>query len=313
MMPANQPIISVLIPAHNVEPFVQESVASIQSQTIRDIQLVVVNDGSTDGTLDLLQQLASKDSRILVISTPVRTGIVGAMNLGLRSCSAPYVARMDADDIAAADRLEKQIRFLQSHADIALVGSAMRTINESGQEVGTSPVPITEKAIMKSLVFGPPCSHMCWLARRELYEKLEGYRELPTAEDYDFLLRAVTSGFKLANLPEPLMSVRIRSGNTGDTVGLKQRKTHSYVLRLYKERLRRGRDSFSRADYERAIRSNGTASALHRSATRLVRRAFAKRGRLRRLCYFALAAALSPWQARYFLDRLRLRFILRKT
>lgn len=305
-----KPIISVLIPAHNVQSYVRESVASIQNQTMRDIQIVVVNDGSSDDTLGIVQNIASKDPRVHVIDTPKR-GIVAALNAGLLKCSAPFIARMDADDIAMPDRLEKQLRFLESHPDIALVGSATKTINESGEEVGLSPAPTTEKALMKTLALASPCGHMCWLVRRELYEKLEGYRELAPAEDYDFLLRAVTTGFKLSNLPEALMRVRTRSGNSADTAGLKQRKAQRYVIRLYKERLRSGRDSFCRADYERAIRSSGVASALHREATRLVRRGFEKPGKLRRMCCFALAAILSPWQARYFLDRLRWRLALR--
>jgi glycosyltransferase involved in cell wall biosynthesis len=310
MMPTDQPIISVLIPAHNVETFVEESLVSIQTQTVREIELVVINDGSTDRTREILLHLASRDSRILVLSTPVKTGIVGVLNLGLRSCRAPYIARMDADDIASPDWLEKQLQFLESHPDVALVGSATKTINESGVQVGTSYVPTTDKAIAKCLVFAPPCNHI-WLARRELYRKLGGYRDLPTAEDYDFLLRAVTSGFKLANLPEPLMSFRIRSGNTGDTAGLKQRKTHSYVLRLYRERLKEGKDSFSHADYEQAIRSSAAAAALHRCASRLVRSAFSKPGMVRRLSRFALAAAISPWQAQYFWHRFRWHLLAR--
>jgi glycosyltransferase involved in cell wall biosynthesis len=303
-------IISVLVSAYNVERYVEEALSSLRAQTIREIQVIVVNDGSTDGTLPILQRIAEADVRIRIISTPTNYGISAARNLGLAACNTPYIACMDADDVAMPDRLEKQLHFLQAHPEIALVGSAMTTINESGEEVGASSVPITANAIMTSLILCPPCSHI-WLARRELYERLEGYREMAVAEDYDFLLRAITSGFKIANLPERLTRVRVRPGNTSDRYGLRYRKIHRYVLRLYHERLDKRTDNFSPSDYARAVQVSELSSTLHGHAVRLVRRAFDKPDKIRRFCFFALAAALSPWQARYFWDRLRWRLALR--
>jgi glycosyltransferase involved in cell wall biosynthesis len=304
-----QPIISVLIPAYNVENYIQEAIASIQAQTLPNFEMIVLNDGSCDGTLSVAERMARVDPRIRIISLPSRSGIVTALNTGLLSCTAPFIARMDADDVAVPDRLERQLVFLQSRSNVALVGSAMTTINENGEEVGFAPVPITEKAITRSLVFGPPCSHI-WLARRKLYEQLKGYRELAPAEDYDFLLRAVASGFQIANLPEPLMRIRVRAGNSAGTEGLTLRKTHRYVLRLYRERLERGSDSFSRSNYESAVRGSNLATAVHKYAIRLVQKAFSKPGRVRRVCLCAVASLLSPWQARYFLDRLLWRMTL---
>jgi glycosyltransferase involved in cell wall biosynthesis len=306
----SEPTISVLVPAYNVAQFIEESLASVQAQTLHDLQVIVVDDGSTDATLSIVERLAQSDPRIRVVKSTSRGGVVSALNLGLASCDAPYIARMDADDIAVPERLEKQLHYLRSHLDVALVGSGTVTINENGEEVGVSCSPITEKAVMKSLLFGPPCLHPTWLVRRELYEKLGGYRELVSAEDYDLLLRAVTSGFKIANLPDRLMRIRIRAGNTAHIAGLRQRKTHLYVVRLYKERLRAGADNFSRAECENAVRAGSIASICHGGAALLVQAAFRKSGKFRRVCLCALAAIISPWQARYFWDRLRWRLAL---
>lgn len=309
-MTATSPTISVLIPAYNVARFIEGSLASVQSQTMGDFQIIVVDDGSTDETLSIVERLTRNDPRIRIVRSSSRGGHVKALNLGLQECKAPYIARIDADDVAAPERFQKQLDFLQSHPDIAVVGSAAVTINEEGEPVGVSSVPLTQRAVMNSLLFGPPCLHPTWLARRELYERLGGYRELIAAEDYDFLLRAVTAGFKIANLPDRLMRLRLRSGNTAQLAGLKLRKSHRYVVRLFRERLKRGTDSFSPSECEKAARVSGMSSASHGLAVRVVQAAFVRSGKIRRVCLCALAAMISPWQARYFWDRLRWRLAI---
>src|ERR1035437_722418 len=149
---------------------------------------------------------------------------------------------MDGDDIALPVRLEKQLRFLENNSDIALVGCATSAIDEPGRPIpglGVSLKPITQKAISRTLLLASPCSHI-WLARREVYDKLWGYRDIAFAEDYDFLLRAITSGFRITNLPETLMLIRTRSGNISSR--LEQRKAHYYIINLYRERMRNGQE-----------------------------------------------------------------------
>jgi glycosyltransferase involved in cell wall biosynthesis len=181
--------ISVLIPAYNVERYVAESLASIQNQTIQDLEIIVVNDGSVDSTLTVVEQIAQCDPRIRVISADRNLGTAGARNLGLKLCGAPFIACIDADDIAMPDRLEKQLAFLEANPDVALVGSAMVGVSENGEPIGISRVPLSKEEISNTLLMAPPCSHI-WLARREVYGKLAGYRAMAVAEDYDFLLRA---------------------------------------------------------------------------------------------------------------------------
>jgi glycosyltransferase involved in cell wall biosynthesis len=302
--------ISVLMAVYNVEAYVAEALASIQSQTYTDIEIVVVDDGSTDATLRIVEQMASCDSRIIIVRSPRNLGLPLALNLGLGFCHAPFIAKMDGDDIARPFRLERQLRFLEDHSDIALVGCATSAIDERGQPIpglGVSLKPITQEAISRTLLLASPCSHI-WLARREVYGKLSGYREISVAEDYDFLLRAITAGFRITNLPEILMLIRTRSGNISSR--LEQRKAHYYIASLYRERMRNVQDSFSLEGYKRAVNSSRLENGVFQLAMKCVRRGLLSHSRMLRYGLLAISALISPWQARYFFLRLRLKMAL---
>jgi glycosyltransferase involved in cell wall biosynthesis len=303
--------ISVLLPVYNVEAYVAEALKSIQSQTITDIEIVVVDDGSTDETLRIVERIASTDLRIKVVRAPRNMGLPLALNLGLRFCLAPFIARMDGDDIALPTRLEKQLRFLEDNEGFDLVGCATSAIDELGRPIpglGVSWKPITQEAIAKTVLLAPPCSHI-WLARREVYDALSGYREISVAEDYDFLLRAISAGFRITNLPESLMLIRTRSGNISSR--LEQRKAHYYIVNLYRERMRNLQDSFTREGYERAVKSNRVENGAFRLAMRCVQEGLRSHSSVLRYFLLALSALVSPWQARYFLLRLHLKLALR--
>ncbi|MGH9740505.1 MAG: glycosyltransferase, partial [Candidatus Acidiferrales bacterium] len=239
-------------------------------------------------------------------------GIVFALNAGLPYCTGAFVARMDADDVALPERLERQVAFLRQHPDIALVGSAIASIDEQGNVRGSSPVPIEHSAITRSLKFGTPCFHPTWLARRTLYTKLGGYRDVAPCEDYDFLLRAVTSGEGIANLPDKLLKFRLRAGNSHAAYGLRQNKAHYYVRRLYEERLRGGADSFSVAGLDAALRTRRFEAAMYRVGERVHSNALASHKKGTRGVFFAVSALISPWHMRYFYDRLRWSIVARR-
>jgi glycosyltransferase involved in cell wall biosynthesis len=303
--------ISVLMNVFNVEAYIAEALASIQSQTFTDIEIVVADDGSTDGTRAAAKAIASTDSRIKVFGTARNQGVPYALNYGLQFCGAPFIAKMDGDDIALPSKLEKQLRFLDNNPDIALVGCATSAIDELGRPIpgrGVSLKPMTQEAIARTALLAPPCSQI-WLARREVYDTLSGYREMLFAEDYDFLLRAIAAGFRITNLPESLMLIRTRSGNMSSR--LEQRKAHYYIANLYRERIRNGQDCFSREGYARAVISGRLENGAFRLAMKCVHRGLLSQSRVLRYCLLALSALVSPWQARYFLLRLRLKMALR--
>jgi glycosyltransferase involved in cell wall biosynthesis len=305
--------VSVLMSVYNVEPYIFDALASIQSQTLTDIEIVVIDDGSTDGTLRIVEQLAATDPRIKIVRTPRNLGLPLALNFGLPFCQTPFIARMDGDDIAVPNRLEKQLRFLEENHDIDLVGCATMAIDQMGNPIpglGVSRKPSTQEEVAKTISLAAPCLHI-WLARSEVYRELSGYREISFVEDYDFLLRAASAGFRISNLPEPLMLIRTRSGNTSSR--LEQRKAHYYVIDLYRERQKHGRDSFSRKRFERVVKCGKVENSAFRLAMRCVQTGLQSHNRALRYLLPAFSAILSPWQARYFFDRIRFKATLRSS
>jgi glycosyltransferase involved in cell wall biosynthesis len=300
------PKISVVIPVYNVAGYVEEAIASIQTQTIRDIEIIVVDDGSTDQTPQLIRGIAEQDSRVCILNMPARGGhgSAAARNFGLAACRAPYIAIMDGDDISTPDRLEKLLDFLETHPKISLVSSAMRTMDEHGRFVGdVYEAAPNQAAILKTIRLNIPCLH--WLARKELYDHLEGYRIMPTGEDHDFLLRAISAGFRLHNLPEPLYWLRIRKGNSSDRTGIKQYLLHYYLVGLYKERVKYGSDSFSSAGLSQAMHAGRLKTSLHGCSNRCLNHMRFSRTKLGRYFWGALSLLISPWQARLAWNRVR--------
>jgi glycosyltransferase involved in cell wall biosynthesis len=304
--------VSLLLPVYNVAPYVAEAIVSIQRQTLTDIEVVAIDDCSTDDTLRLVEDIARADSRIRVVRTAHNLGLPEALNFGLQFCNAPFIARMDGDDIALPTRLEKQLRFLEENPGIALVGCATIAVDESGNRVpglGISRKPSCDEEVARTIILASPCLHI-WLARGEVYDRLAGYRNMKYAEDYDFLLRATAAGYRISNLNEPLMLIRTRRGNFSSSI--QQRKAHHHIARLYQERLKRGSDSFSLENYAKALRTGKVADAAFRLARRCLQKGIHSRSRAWRLLLSALSALLSPWQARYLFDRIRFRIAMRR-
>jgi glycosyltransferase involved in cell wall biosynthesis len=307
----SMPVISVLMAAYNGQAYVAQAIRSLQNQSIPNIEIVVVNDGSTDDTLQILESLAAVDPRIRILDIGENKGCVAARNLGLSQCRSAYIGELDQDDLAAEDRFAKQLAYLTEHPEVALVGGDVASIDLQGRVVsltGASPLLLTERAIRRGLLLGSPCYHSGWLARRELYAQLAGYRELTPCEDYDFLLRAISSGHKIANIPDHVAMIRLHPGQVSRSSGLQQRKMHRYVVKLYQDRMRRKVDPFNGESAKQAVSSGPLARTLHRFSVRCVGAGFQSKSRLPKLLLLAAACA-SPWQAKYFIDRFRVRLI----
>ena len=300
----------MVIPVYNVAAYVEEAVASIQNQTVRDIEIIIVDDGSTDQTPQLIQNIADHDPRVRILKMPETGGhgSAAARNLGWNACRGSYIAIMDGDDISTPARLEKLLGFLETHPEISLVSSAMRTMDEQGRFLGkVYEAAPNHAAIMKTVHLNIPCLH--WLARKELYDHLAGYRIMPTGEDHDFLLRALSEGYRFHNLSEPLYWLRIRKGNSSDRTGIKQYQLHYYLVSLYNERMKYGSDSFSPASLSEAMRSGRLKTSLHGCSNRCLNRARFAKTKLGRYFWGALSLLISPWQARLAWNRLRYKHI----
>ena len=183
---------------YNGMPYLHEAVESIRAQSLSDFRFVIVDDGSTDGTAPYLARLAEDDRRVTII-TQRNTGTAGAANHGLKHVATEFVARMDADDIAMADRLEKQLVYMKANPDVGLAGSQVAPIGEKG--VGSSlQLPCSHDEIFPAMMQGMHgLAHSSVIIRTALLKKLGGYWSKKLIDDWDMMLR-VGEVSKLANL-----------------------------------------------------------------------------------------------------------------
>ncbi len=210
----NLPAISVLMSVYNGEAYLTEAVDSILTQSLRDFEFVIINDGSTDGTGPLLRKHAAQDNRIVLIEQE-NTGLVGALNNGLAVARAPYIARMDADDIALPDRLARQHAYLETHPDIAVLGAAITLIDEHNQRIRDIAYPQGDAEISAFIKKGSPIAHPVVMMRTAIIRALGGYRAAYRhAEDYDLWLR-VFEHHRLDNLPDLLLRYRQHDNKVG--------------------------------------------------------------------------------------------------
>ncbi len=203
------PAVSVLMGVRDGAPWVRDAVASVLAQTLADLELIVVDDGSTDATAGLLA--AFDDPRLRVERRP-RQGLTPALNHALAAARAPLVARLDADDLAAPERLARQAGFLAAHPGIGVVGSAAREVDAEGRVLRVVTPPADDAAIRRALIRRNPMVHSSVTMRRASLEAVGGYdARFDIAQDYDLWMRlaAVT---RLANLPEALVVRRLVAG-----------------------------------------------------------------------------------------------------
>lgn len=231
------PLISVVMPAYNVEQYIGEAIESILGQSFGDFELMIVDDGSTDATPDIIRSYAKSDHRIHHIFHTRNLGPSAAFNSGLASARGTYIARMDSDDITLPSRLEMQVYFLQSHPEVGIVGGAMILVDENNHPIGQRHYWTDDEAIRKHIFFYSPFCSGSIMIRKSIIEAIGGYDvHCLLAEDYDFYLRLglIT---RFANLHETVYRYRVRSGSTSnrdirraefDTIRLRRKYFHQY-------------------------------------------------------------------------------------
>lgn len=198
------PLISILLPCFNSQQWIGESLSSILKQSYNNIELLIYNDGSTDGTLDLINSFSKSSKKIKLINSDSNKGIVIALNELVKVSQGSYIARMDADDIAHPDRLQKQIDFI-STSNTDLCGSWFTEIG--GGPKRTTRWPTSHEAIEAALLFQNSICHPTVMAKRQVFDDFPYRNEFNFAEDYDFFIRAIQK-YKFANIPEALLNYR---------------------------------------------------------------------------------------------------------
>lgn len=305
-------LISVLMPVYNVIQFVEEAIDSILNQTYRNVELIIIDDASSDGTYELILSKYGHDNRVVILRNSTNMKIVYSLNRGLSVAKGSFIARIDGDDIAFPDRLERQIDFLYNNKDIDLVGCNLVSIDSNGNLLhNNSYFPSNFETLKIIAKYSPPVSHI-WLCRRVVYDALKGYR-FPTVEDYDFLLRMITEGYKFSNLSNYTgMKIRIRDGSTASLYGVYQRKAFNFVRKLYFQRLKFSKEIIAADKFNEYV-SNDSFVKLHSFSNKICKMAMLQNKKLLKFSLLILAALLSPYQAQYFFYRFRVKTIIAKS
>ena len=201
------PGVSVIIPVYNAEAFLEESIKSILGQTFDDFELILINDGSTDSSYEIMKKYEAIDGRILIINK-CNEGIVQALNQGIHLASGNYICRMDADDIAEHSRIKTQLDYMEDN-DIDICGSFITKIYNDGNEK-LAKFPDTFQQFSDNLVtFGRLFAHPATMFRKKVFESFE-YSNFEHIEDYALWLEVFTkSDFKMSNCPRELLKYRV--------------------------------------------------------------------------------------------------------
>jgi len=204
------PRVSVVLAVYNGQRYLHEALASILDQTFSNFEFIVVNDGSTDGSRDIV--LASTDSRIRLLDNPVNLGLTRSLNRGIAAARGEFIARLDADDAATPDRLARQVAFLDQHRHVALVGSWCRNMDENGRRLGRDRNPLDHTLLRWTLMFYCPFTHSAMMWRRKrvtdtvgLYDEAFAY-----AMDWEYWSR-IASRMQVENIGRVLTHYRLGS------------------------------------------------------------------------------------------------------
>jgi glycosyltransferase involved in cell wall biosynthesis len=203
-------VISILLPVYNSSATIEKAIESLLRQTYGDFEVVAVDDGSTDGTTEILHHLEKRDSRVRPVIAP-HAGLVPALNLGLTHCRGEFLARMDGDDICHPERLRLQLDYMTAHPEVSVVSSLVCSFPRSAMREGFKKYELwlnsltSHEEIAHDIFVESPVAHPSVLLRTAELRKLGGYQEHGWPEDYDLWLRYFTAGKRFAKVPETLL------------------------------------------------------------------------------------------------------------
>lgn len=246
-------LISVIMSTYNEkEEWIINSINSILNQTYSNLEIIITQDNPDNLNLTyLLREYQKKDSRIKLIINQQNIGLVSSLNNALKICNGNYVARMDADDIADIKRIEEEFKYLKKN-NYDIIGCEVQTINEFGNVINPKAFKYrSDKSIKKYIKFASPLAHPTWLVKKEVYTKLCGYRNITSCEDYDFLIRAFNSGYKIGICKGVFLSYRINKNSISHSNLLKQSLSANFLHQNFKSI-----DDISQVDLDHYLESN---------------------------------------------------------
>lgn len=232
----NEDLVSVIMPLYKEKlSWVQQCVSSLLNQTYENIEIIIVNDDDKS-SLNVNWVTSINDSRIRVLQNDHNLGIVGSLNKGLKHAKGAYIARMDADDVAYADRIEKQLMYLKNNPEVKFVMSGVSFIDDQGEVTSHEQKKLLNFQDVKSrIIYKSVGHHSTWMLYREVTDFLDGYREIKYVEDLDFILRAISKNVHIHVMPELLLKYRIQSSSLTQQNQLAMYRGAVAVRRSYKK------------------------------------------------------------------------------
>lgn len=199
------PEVTILLPVYNAEEFIEEAIISILRQTYKNFTFLIINDGSTDKTGEIISKFKEKDSRIEYYQR-TNKGLIDTLNEGISLCRTELIARMDADDVAFPNRIERQVSFMNTHPEVSVCGTGM-VYYETGK---INILPASNDHLKIITLFSPPVFHPTVMMRRNAILSIGGYKKTAyCAEDFDLWERMIHSGFLFSNIQLPLLKYRV--------------------------------------------------------------------------------------------------------
>ncbi|NDW18062.1 glycosyltransferase family 2 protein [Dysgonomonas sp. 216] len=208
---AKSPLVSVLIPCYNVETYAEEAIQSILNQTYKNLEIIIINDCSTDNTSSILYNLAKTDQRIKVFENESNLKLIDTLNKGITLCNGEYIARMDADDISLPKRIEKEVEFLEKNKDHDIVSTQFYTFRNSSNKKNLYTNPVKYEQLQSYLLFKSGICHPASMFRKRVFSELglKFEKEYLHVEDYALWSKALYAT-KLGNIEgEPLLLYRV--------------------------------------------------------------------------------------------------------
>ncbi|EGI74696.1 glycosyltransferase family 2 protein [Pseudoalteromonas distincta] len=224
--------ISIILPVYNAEQYLDEAIQSILVQSHKQFELICVDDGSTDGSLKIIQKYARADARVVIISRENK-GLIYSLNEAINMCKYRYIARMDADDICEPERLELQIKAMKSKK-LAVIGSSYSYIDTTGVKTGSRLLPTGHRIISWLMDFGSPFCHPSVMFDKELIgTELRYDPNYKHCEDYELWFRCRRIGLKLGNLNKLAFNYRVLETSVSRLNNQEQRLTSINLVAKY--------------------------------------------------------------------------------
>lgn len=214
----------------------KQSIESIINQTYNDFEFIIILDNPDNKEhIAFINDYVCKDERIKFYINDKNMGLTNTLNRGLKLAEGKYICRMDADDISELYRMEHQKKYLEEN-DFDLIGGISQMIDEDGNTIySIKKVPTNFKKIKKCIKYNQVISHPTWFGKKEVFDKLNGYRNMPLCEDYDFTLRAILQGFKISNVNECVLKYRMTKDSISRSNLFEQYLFARYITKQYSE------------------------------------------------------------------------------